>query len=433
MVAGRLFHKIGQNTGLLLLVNLAGAGMGFLMAAALGRGLGEAGFGRYSLVMTWLLSLLLFTEFGLSTVLTRDVAARPATAAAYLVHSLAAKALLGLPAALLLLVLASWLAPGRAADVAAALRWGVIFLYTGLAYSSFTALFKARQEMVPILWLTLSGQVILLGGTLGLLLARQPLPTLIVWTGLSQGGQCLLAIVFYRRLGLFPLSARDLFSGPSEVGRAFLSLALIRLLLHRAWPFALAGLLAALQLRANILLLAYLQGDQAMGWYAAANRFAEAGRQLPGAFYAAILPAMAALAAAPGPDLQKTLAQARLGLLAFGLLAGLGALLLADPVIYFTYGPGYEPAIPVLQLLSLSLVPAGQNNLLLIYLYARRDEQFVNLLALAGLVINLGLCLWLIPPLGAAGVAVALLLAESLLYLPYRWRAHRLSGEIEKR
>jgi O-antigen/teichoic acid export membrane protein len=40
-----IFLKIGQNTGILLLVNIAGAVLGFLMAAVLGRGLGDTGFG----------------------------------------------------------------------------------------------------------------------------------------------------------------------------------------------------------------------------------------------------------------------------------------------------------------------------------------------------------------------------------------------------
>ncbi len=68
------------------------------MAAALGRGLGNIGFGQYSFVLSGLLSLMLFTEFGLSTVLTRDLAAQPEKSSQYLSHSIATKSLLALPA-----------------------------------------------------------------------------------------------------------------------------------------------------------------------------------------------------------------------------------------------------------------------------------------------------------------------------------------------
>ena len=101
-----IFIKIGQNTAILLLVNIAGSIIGFLMAAALGRGLGDAGFGQYSFVMTWLLSFMLLTEFGLSTVLTRDIAAQPDHTHRYLINSIAAKSLLSLPAILILLFFA---------------------------------------------------------------------------------------------------------------------------------------------------------------------------------------------------------------------------------------------------------------------------------------------------------------------------------------
>lgn len=430
----RLFLTIGQNTGILLGVNLTSTVMGFLMAAALGRGLGDAGFGQYSFVMTWLLSLTLFAEFGLSTVLTRDLAAQPEQTHRYLLNSIAAKTVLSLPLLMILFFFAPQLAAGQNQAVITALPWGIIFFYTGLIYSSFTAIFRAHQRMTPILWLTLSGQTVLLGGTLLLVLSQQPLFLIIAWAGLSQLLQCILALIFYQKLNP---SGRELGGNggkwwklkvpTSSLRLLFSDIPSIRRLIAKAWPFALAGLLAALQLRANSLILAYMQGDHALGWYAAANRFAETGKQLPAAFYGAMLPALAALASSSKLEqneaLRQTLTQARLGLLAFGILASLGALFLAQPILTLTYGLTYQPATLPLQLLTFTLIPNGQNSILIIYLYACGDEKFVNLLTAVGVAINLGLCFWLIPTWGATGTALALLIAESLLYIPYRIRA----------
>lgn len=433
----QIFRTIGQNTGVLLLVNIAGSIFGFLMAAALGRGLGDSGFGQYSFVITWLLSLSLFTEFGLSTVLTRDLAAAPAKTHGYLVNSLAGKTLLSLPALLTVLIFAPQITPNQNPDVILALRWGLIFFYSGLFYSSFTATFKAHQIMTPILWLTLTGQIVLFTGTVILLLMQQPLFLIIAWNGLSQSLQCLLAFVFYQKLNLStpgfyspapnaPNPPPDTIAG-QPAAKWPVSLGVIKILIIRAWPFALAGILAALQLRANILILAYLEGDQALGWYAAANRFVETGKQLPGAFYAALLPALSAMVGRPGQQaaLQKTLRQARWGLLAFGLLASVGALGLGRPILTLTYGSLYQPATLTLQILTLTVVPAAQNSLLIIYLYARGDEKFVNLLMAVGIGVNLSLCFWFIPIWGPAGTAAALLVAESMLYFPYRYRVAR--------
>jgi len=407
-----IFLRIGQNTLTLLAVNVSGAIFGFALAAVLGRGLGDAGFGRYTFVMSWLLTLLVFSEFGLSTVLTRDLAMNPAGTPDYLINSIIAKFLLALPAIGLLLFFAPQLAPQQNPEIIAALRWGVIYLVAGLATSSFTAVFKARQTMTPILWMTLAGQAILLAGTLALVWQRASLAALIGWAGLSQIVQLGLAHFIFTRRYSFSLPVQ-------HISNSF-----IKLLLKIAWPFAVAGILAALQMRANMLLLAYLQGEQALGWYAAANRFAEAGRQLPGAFFMAVLPAMAALNAArhTAPALERTLHRAQWGLLAFGAAAVVGSLVLGGPLIRLTYGTGYQPAVPVLQLLAAALVPALQNSLFIIYLYARGDEKFVNGLLATGIAINLGLCVWFIPAWGAAGAALALLVAESVLYGLYRLR-----------
>ena len=410
----KAFLRIGQNTATILLVNIFGSLIGFLMAAALGRNLGDAGFGQYTFVLTWFLSLTLFAEFGLSTVLTRDLAARPTQTTAYLTHSLVTKTLLSLPIVVGFLLFAPYIAPAQNPVVAAALRWGTLFFYSGLVYSSLTAVFKAYQMMTPLLWITVVGQTILFGGTLFLLLSDQSLAWIVAWAGISQSLQCGLAYLFFRRLRL--TATTDLW----RVDRA-----LIKTLLVKAWPFALAGFLAAIQLRASVLLLSYLDGDQALGWYAAANRFVETGRQLPGAFYTAILPAMAAMAHDPGQfhTLKTTLNRAKVGLLLFGLAAVIGAWFLSQFVITLTYGTGYQPAVIILQVLALMLIPNGQNSLLVIYLYACNDEKFVNVLLAGGTVLNLGLSLWLIPRWGPLGTAAALLIAESVLYFGYRQRA----------
>lgn len=375
-----------------------------MLAVLMGRSLGDTGFGQYTLVMTWLLSLLSLSEFGLSTVLTRDLAIAPNQTAPYLLNSLSAKAILAVPALLTLTLFANQLATNHNPEIALALRAGLLFLLGGLIFSSFTAVFKAHQHMLPILWATISGQIALLAGTAFLLWQHRSLAALILWAGLIQWLQVGLAFAFYRRLNIGTTE-------PQPISKSF-----TKRLIIKAWPFALAGMLAVFHGRANSLILAYLQGDQALGWYSAASRFVDVGRQLPGAFYAAILPMLAAI------SLQKRtliLKQARRWLFIYAAIAFASAMILAHPLIVWTYGETFAPAAFVLKILALSLVPATQNNLFVVYLYARGDEKFVNLLIFVGIVLNISLCLVFIPTWGEAGPAMALLLAESILFLAY--------------
>lgn len=408
-----ILKPLGTNTFSLLAVNIVNATAGFFLAALLAHKLGDALFGQFTFTFTWILTLLTFVEFGISTVLVRDLAKIPTATAQYLPNSIAAKWLLATPISAILILFAAWLTPFQSSQAILALQSGALFLFAGLAYSSFTAIFKARQKMEPILLTTLLGQVVNVVGVLALLITHYSLPAIIIWLGFSQWLQLIAAWFLLKQQPGPPIFCQGI--SISFMWRLFLL----------AWPFALAGFLAALQLRASTLLLAYLAGDQTLGWYSAAARITDAARQLPGAFFVAILPALSALNRRE--QLTRSLKFSQWGLLAFGMIAALVIIWLARPLINLIYGPGFEPAIAILQVSAMTLIPTLQNSLLTIFLYSRGDERFVNLLIAASIVINLSLCLALIPRLGGLGAALALLAADSLLYLPYRWRAARYS------
>lgn len=411
------FQKIGRNTLILLAVNLVAGLSALVMGVILGRALGDRGFGQYSLVMSWLASLVIFLELGLSTLLTRDLAATPQATAAYLANSLVIKWGVLAPLLLLMPVLAPLLAPADDPEIGPALVWGVLFLAAGLGFSSFSAVFKAHQRMSPILYATAAGQAMMVGGVLVLVVYNYPLASLILWVGVSQAAQLLLAFILYRRL--LPDG-----SSPGSISNRY-----IKILLRRAWPFALAGILAILQLRTGHILLAYLDSTQALGWYSAASRLIETGRQLPGAFFAALLPAMSAIIGTAA--LPATRRYAQVSMLLFAVIAAVAALLLGSWLIFTLYGAGYEASVSILQILALSLIPALQNSVLIIFLYANGDENFVNLMIGLGAILNIGLCLLLIPGIGAAGTAWALLITESVLYWPYKLRSGSIGGKVK--
>ena len=76
--------RVAANSGILIAVNVSGAGLGFWLSVVLARGLGLADFGRYTLAIAWTFALSLLAEFGLNTLITRDVARQPADASPYL-------------------------------------------------------------------------------------------------------------------------------------------------------------------------------------------------------------------------------------------------------------------------------------------------------------------------------------------------------------
>jgi O-antigen/teichoic acid export membrane protein len=186
-------------------------------------------------------------------------------------------------------------------------------------------------------------------------------------------------------------------------------------LLRRALPFAIAAVLAALQTRVGIILLERLASTGEVGYYAAASRFVEAGRMIPNAFFGALFPALAALAAQP-IRLNQTFTRTMLGLASFGLLLGLAFLLLASWVVELTFGASFASAVPVLQLLMWSLLPALLRAGRTLYWYALGQESFVNIVTGVVLVLQIALSWWLIPRHGALGAAAATVVVEGLAF-----------------
>lgn len=394
----RLVRKrLSQNTLALLLSNGGSALLSFLLSVLIGRVLGEGGLGTYAAALAWVFPLSLLTEFGLGTLITRDVAQSLESAHATLRATVQARLLLGGGAASGLFLLAPLLSDD--ALLVQGLQLSAPLILIVPLYSAFTAVFRAHQRMRPIAVLNL-----------GMLLAQVMLTTLVFLAGggilaallvntLTSYGQLVAAWAVYRRA----------YYQPSKEHIASLSL------LKRAYPFAIAALLAAVQMRLNVILLEQWVGVGAVGLFAAASRFVEAGRMLPHAFFDALFPLLASLAERPAA-LERLFRRVLLGLLAFGLVFAVGMQLAAEWLIRVSYGEAFADAAMVLQIAAWGLIPLLLKGGRTLYWYAQGKEQFVNAVTLLVIFVQLAAAWWLIPRYGAVGAALTSVLAESVAF-----------------
>ena len=356
--------------------------------------------------------LSLIAEFGLGTLITRDVARNPDSGPAYLRATSVIRLWLGGALTVLL-----WMgAPLFSSDpaVVSGLRISAPLIIILPFFGAFTALFRARQSMWPIPWLNL-----------GMLVAQVALTFLVLFNGgdviaalmvntVTSAGQLAAAWVIWRWKFADVAEANGL-SAPTRMLP----------LLRRAWPFAVAALLAALQTRASTILLERLTDTAQVGYFAAATRFVEAGRMIPNAFFGALFPLLAALAVQP-QELSRTFTRAMWGLAAFGIALAVCFSLFASTIISLTFGPDFQPTIPVLQIAMWSLLPSLLRGGRTLYWYAQGQEGYVNVVTGLALLAQIGLCLWWIPQYGAFGAAWASVAAETVA-LALLWRPIRFS------
>ncbi len=311
----RLTSRLSRNTLTLLLSNMGGALLSFAISALIGRALGTEGLGVYAVAMAWVFPLSIAVEFGLGTLMTREIAQDAHSAHAYLETATLSRLLIG-GAVMLLLVAA---APLISSDplVIAGLQISAPLVIILPFYSGFTAVYKARGEMWAIPWLNIGmlfAQAVL---TAAVLLAGWGVIAALVVNVLTSAGQLVAAWAIYRwKFYTSPPAPLSLWRGGverSETGVRLLPL------LRRAFPFALAGFFAALQTRLSVILLERLATTAEVGYFSAASRFVEAARLIPNAFFGALFPALSALAA-DRLLMQRTFRRGMVGLGVFGML-----------------------------------------------------------------------------------------------------------------
>ena len=391
-------RSVSKNTLYLLIGNVGGTGLAFLLSLLIGRGLGVEALGVYSAVLAWVFSLSMLVDFGISSLFTRDLAQNPDKIPAYLQTGIRQRWLFGGCLIAFLLIAASFLSDNPA--VVLGLRISAPLLLIENLFGLYTAIFRAQARMLIIAILNI-----------GMLLVQVVLSILL----LSQGILALLAVNMLTSLGRLGLgwflSTRAKNSETIALNN----------LLRWAWPFALAGLLAVAQQRMGILMLERLSDLQEVGNFAAVSRFLEAGRMIPNAFFGALFPALASLAT-NSESLNRYFLRVIAALSAYGGFVAITGFFLAMPILSLSYGDSFLSAELLLKLALFSLLPSLLRSGRTLYCYARGQESFVNTVSLVSLILQFALSFWLIPRLGALGLVLALLIVETigllLLYLP---------------
>lgn len=404
--------RLSRDTLLLLVSNIGSAALLFVLSALIGRALGSSGLGAYAVALAWVYPLSLLVEFGLATLLTRDLAQRPQDTSAILAPMMLARLMIGISAALALFLTA----PLLSADpvIVAGIHVSAPLVFVLPLFSTFTAVFRARGVMLPIPALNIGMLVAQVALTAWALQRGGGVVAVLVVNTITSAGQAAAAWWVYRRY----------FATPANREALQPALSTVLPLLRRALPFALAAVFAALQMRLSLVLLEQLANRAEAGYFTAASRFVEAARLFPNAFFGALFPALSMLAADP-LRLRQTFRRASRALALFGVLAGGGLTLAALPLLNLVYGTDFDLAAPTLVVLSWSLVFGVLRGVRTLYWYAVGREQYVNFVNGAVIVLQVALGVWLVPVYGAMGAALGFLVVEAAA-LALLWREIRI-------
>lgn len=388
----------------------------FAITVYLGRVLLVESFGLFKFAQAFLWFGVILTDFGLSTIGTREVAQSPRRLRTLSTVILASR--LAVFAIEMLLIVAVPAALG----VETQLHWLLIFSFLSLlAYAINTDwIFRGFERMGYVAAWEALPRVIWLAGLV--LFVRSPEDLLKVpllrFAGEIVTTAALLAIAWVR----YP---------QSRPARAVLHPLNIRILTQQAAPVGVAALLAQVYYNFDTILLGVLKDSETVGQYGAA--YLVVTLLLTGAFLLAATyqPILARTFAADRAGLARHLRRLTAAALLLGVLVPAGVALAAGPIIRILFGEEFAPAAGPLIVLTASLPFAYLGMAYGTALVAAGLQRHMMVATAIGAVVNVVANLLLIPPLGMMGAAIVTVISYAAAWAIQWWYVHSRIGRTE--
>ncbi len=372
-----------------------------VLTLAITRILGPAQFGVFSFLNSVVITGGIIAGFGLDTWMVREIAHRPEEAHATL------STVLGLKVWLSILTISATALTCYGLDLPAATFGALVLFLPVIAFNTLSqslwhyADTHGRFRDHSLLWATTNGLRMVFG--VSLLFIESDLLLLLYGLIMAEmTGFFISQILIKRRIGFSQIS--------------FLPLDGLTVLKKSA-PFAGVVIFGVLYFRLDIMMMTWLTMPKEIGWYAASYKFVELYTLLPSSIFVVLFPELARQFKDGATPFRAAIKKVIPSLFVLGLAAFIFVYLLADPLVSVLFGDDYRPAIPMLKILSPSLLLITLNYFLSYTLFSSGHEK-ANLIFL-GLLTGLNATLnWLwIPAFGGQGAAYATVASEFVYLL----------------
>jgi len=381
--------------------------------------LGPEGAGKYGFAIVMVVFLEIVTNFGLNTLLTREVSKDRAQANRYLSNTAILRLTILLAVTpLLFIFLAVWRRLfALSDDTTVTILLLTLSLIPGSISTALTSVFLAYEKMeypaaittvTTIIRVTLGVAVLVMGlGIIGL--AAVSIITSIITAVILL--YLLVSLILRPKLEFDPRFEREM------VGTSY--------------PLMINHLLATLFWRVDVTLLQPMKGDVVVGWYTTAYRFLDGLNIIPSTFTAAIFPVMSRYAREARHSLVRTYTTSLKVLIIISLPVALLTTFYAEGIILIFGGQAYLPHAAIALRLLIWSIPFGFINSVTQYVLIAIDQQrFLTGAFMIGATFNLVANLLLIPAYSYQAAAFTTIISEVVLLLPFYYGVRKHLSSI---
>ncbi len=366
--------------------------------------LGAEQWGVFSYTLSLAAFFTIFTDFGLSAVVTRESSKDLSLQEKYFSTSIIIKLVMTLAVIIIIFTLAPLIIKQEA--VRALLPIVIILTCLDGLRDFGASLSRAWEKMeIEALIQIFTNLAIVIGGFIALYL----LPT--AWS-LSIGYT--VGITLGTIAAFYPFRHYI-----KNFGKNF-SRQLIKPIIFSSWLIGITGLMGAAMLNTDVLMIGWFRSIKDVGYYSAGQRITLLIYLLPNLFAGALFPTLVK-SFYDREKFKKVLERSLVILTILSIPITIGGALLSKEIIHLLYGKEYYPAINSFIVMNLTYITVFLSAILASAFFIIKERVLLKFAA-AGFFGNLFFNLLLIPPFGITGSAISTLFTQILTtsYLSYQ-------------
>ena len=362
--------------------------------------LGASGWGTFSYAISLCGLFMIFSDFGISSILTRELAKPETNKENYISTSFLIKILLNI----LIFIIIIFTAPVFSKDIIATHIIPIvalIMIFDGMREFIF-AINRSLEKMEAEAVLKIVTNVLLIIITYIFLVGSATVTSLAL--GYMAGSLAGLIVTLF----IFRKHLKNIFQG--------FSTDLIKPLITTAWPFAFFAILGSIMANTDTVMLGLMKDTTEVGFYATSQRIIAFLFILPGLIASSLLPTLTKQI----NDKEKIKNVVNSSIKIIYMIAiplTLGGLIIGDSLIVKLFGAEYGPATRMLQIALISILfvfPALIfNNIIFVF----NKHKSVIKIFLIGTILNVLMNIILIPKYGGIGSSIATLISQILIMI----------------
>ncbi|KKS82165.1 MAG: Membrane protein involved in the export of O-antigen and teichoic acid [Candidatus Wolfebacteria bacterium GW2011_GWC1_43_10] len=374
------------------------------------RVIGATEFGAFNYALSIAAFFTIFADFGINAVITREAASDKSKQERYFSTALVLKILLGIIIGIILVIvyplLASSITSSQAdANLVATLVPLMILVVLFDTLRDFGASLSRAWEKMEIESFVqiFTNLVIVIAGFIAI-------------SQIPSGRSLALGYIIGTGVGMIAafIPFRHYFKNPFKD----FSFSFIKEIFKSSWVFGMMGLVGAIMLNTDSIMIGWLSDIKDVGYYSAGQRITQLIYIIPGLVATAFFPSLAK----SYQDKEKFSYLSKQEIYALILLAAplsLGGIILSKSIISLLYGSEYLPGATAFLLMNLTYLPSFVATVLGNAVFAIRKEKVLLKYVILATLGNIFFNLLFVPKWGIAGAALSTVINQiiGLIYL----------------